>query len=146
MPMVSDGHPPDDASDPRPDLNRARCASRHALDLIADKWTVLVVRALEDGPERYEALRRRIEGISKRMLTHTLRDLEQNGLVLRSVRATVPPHVEYSLTPLGDTLRSPIHALASWAEEHMNHVREARLTVVDGADARTGQDRPAQDA
>lgn len=106
----------------RPNLNSARCASRHALDLIADKWTVLIVRALEDGPERYEALRRRIDGISKRMLTHTLRELEHNGLVLRTVRQTVPPNVDYRLTPLGDTLLAPIHALASWAEQHMDDV------------------------
>lgn len=111
-----------------PNLNSARCASRHALDLIADKWTVLIVRALEDGPERYEALRRRIQGISKRMLTHTLRELEDNGLVLRSVRQVVPPHVEYSLTPLGRTLRTPIRALAAWAEEHMDEVETARRT------------------
>ncbi len=107
-------------------LNSARCASRHALDLIADKWTVLVVRALEDGPQRYEGLRRRIDGISKRMLTHTLRELEANGLVLRDVRQAVPPHVEYSLTPLGQTLRTPIAVLAAWAEQHMDDVQAAQ--------------------
>lgn len=110
----------------RPDLNRTRCASRHALELIADTWTVLVVRALQDGPERYESLRRRIQGVSKRMLTLTLRNLEQNGLVLRTVHDTVPPQVEYRLTPLGETLREPILALASWAEDHMDDVRTAQ--------------------
>jgi DNA-binding HxlR family transcriptional regulator len=116
----------------RPNLDRSRCASRHALELIADTWTVLVVRALQDGPERYEALRRRIQGVSKRMLTLTLRNLEQNGLVQRSVFDTVPPQVEYRLTPLGETLREPIRALASWAEDHMDDVRAAHEDAAGG--------------
>lgn len=111
---------------PRPNLYSSRCRSRHALDLVADKWAVLVVRALEDGPERYEALRRRIDGVSKRMLTHTLRELERNGLVDRRVKERVPPHVEYRLTALGQSLRAPLASLTSWAEEHMDDVHRAR--------------------
>lgn len=109
-----------------PNLYSQRCASRQTLDLIADKWTVLVVRALQDGPHRYEALRRRIQGVSKRMLTQTLRDLEHNGLVLRFDRGSVPPHVEYSLTPLGSTLGEPISALAEWSQDHRDDVQRAR--------------------
>jgi len=111
---------------PPPNLYSHRCASRQTLDLIADKWTVLVVRALQDEPHRYEALRRRISGISKRMLTQTLRDLEHNGLVRRTDHGTVPPHVEYSLTPLGVSLGEPLGALATWSEVHRDDVQRAR--------------------
>lgn len=109
-----------------PNLDSARCGSRQALNLIADRWVVLVVRALQDGPQRYEQLRRRIQGISKKMLTQTLRDLERNGLVDRIVRHPVPPNVEYRLTPLGDTLRAPLGALGDWAVDHLGEVEAAR--------------------
>lgn len=122
---------------PRPNLDSARCASRHALELIADKWAILVIRALQDGPERYEALRRRIGGVSKPMLTRTLRELENNGLVLRTVSTHVPPRVEYRLTALGDTLRAPMQALAAWAEDHMHAVQAARGRATAGAEERT---------
>ncbi len=99
---------------------------REILGRVSDKWTILIVGELNSGPVRFNELKRRIEGISQRMLTLTLRNLEQNGLVLRTVRDTVPPQVEYRLTPLGETLREPIRALASWAEDHMDDVRTAQ--------------------
>lgn len=109
-----------------PNIDIAVCPSRRALNVIADKWTVLVVRALESGPERYEQLRRRVQGISKKMLTQTLRELESNGLVQRTVYEVVPPHVEYALTPLGETLRAPLQALTLWATDHLEAVERAR--------------------
>ena len=112
-----------------PDIDREHCPSRRALNVIADSWTVLVVRGLEGGPQRYEQLRRRIQGISKKMLTQTLRELEANGLVRRTVFDVVPPHVEYALTPLGETLRTPLQALTLWATEHLEEVERARLAA-----------------
>ncbi|HDY84449.1 MAG TPA: transcriptional regulator, partial [Methylophaga sp.] len=80
------------------------CPTRQVLNRIADKWTVLVVSSLESGTKRFSVLRREIDGVSQKMLTQTLRGLERDGLVARKIYATVPPKVEYSLTPLGNTL------------------------------------------
>ena len=103
------------------------CPAREILDRIADKWTTLVIGMLSTEPTvRFSELRRRIDGISQKMLTQTLRDLERDGLILRQVYAVVPPRVEYSLTPLGVTLRDPLHALEVWASQHMHEVRSAR--------------------
>ncbi len=104
----------------------ADCPSRQVLDRIGDKWTVLIVIALTDGPQRYTQLAARIERISQKMLTQTLRGLERDGLVTRTVHASVPPRVDYELTPLGYSLLTPIAALESWAEEHINDVLRAR--------------------
>jgi DNA-binding HxlR family transcriptional regulator len=93
---------------------------------IGDKWAVLVVRLLGDGPVRFSELRRRIGGISQRMLTLTLRGLERDGLVSRTVHATVPPKVEYDLTPLGRSLLAPIRALGDWAFSHQAEIESAR--------------------
>jgi DNA-binding HxlR family transcriptional regulator len=109
-----------------PNIDSARCASRQALDLIADKWVVLIVRGLADGPVRGAELRRRISGISQRMFTRTVREMERDGLVARVVEPTVPPRVTYSLTPLGESLRTPLAALTDWAERHLSDVRVAR--------------------
>jgi DNA-binding HxlR family transcriptional regulator len=102
------------------------CPVREVLDRIGDKWSVLVVICLSEGTHRFSALRRRIEGISQRMLTETLRQLERDGLVQRTVFPTVPLRVEYQLTDLGRTLIEPIAALARWAEEHRPAIAAAR--------------------
>ena len=88
-------------SEIEPNVLNQNCESRRALDRIADKWTCLIVYALLDGPRRHGELKRMIEGISHKMLTQTLRSLEADGLVTRTVIDVIPPHVEYSLTPLG---------------------------------------------
>lgn len=98
------------------------CPSRRLLDRIGDRWTVLIVAALEDGPQRFSHLLRTVEGISQKMLTQTLRALEADGLVLRTVHAEIPPRVEYELTPLGRSLLAPLGALIDWATEHMGEV------------------------
>jgi len=109
-----------------PDVLNLQCESRRALELIADKWTTLVVYALVDGPRRHGDLRRTIDGISQKMLTQTLRRMEAEGLVDRDVLDRVPPHVEYSLTPLGRTLEKPLVAICEWAMEHLGELRDAR--------------------
>ncbi|MGV4980910.1 winged helix-turn-helix transcriptional regulator [Streptomyces sp. NRAIS4] len=109
------------------DVYSAPCPSRAALDRIADKWTVLIVGVLNDGPRRYGELRDTIDGVSEKMLTQTLRSLERDGLVARTVTPTVPPKVEYRLTDLGRTLQEPLAAIRDWAERHINAVEAARL-------------------
>jgi DNA-binding HxlR family transcriptional regulator len=104
----------------------ADCPSRQVLDRIGDKWTVLVVVALTDGSQRYSELAHRIERVSQKMLTQTLRGLERDGMVSRTVRASVPPRVDYELTDLGRSLLDPITALEQWAMAHMDEVVEAR--------------------
>jgi DNA-binding HxlR family transcriptional regulator len=99
---------------------------RQILDLIADKWTALVILALSRGTYRYSELHRTIGGVSQKMLTQTLRSLESSGLIDRKVYPTVPPMVEYSLTPLGETLVKPLKTLCNWASEHMDEVEKAR--------------------
>ena len=102
--------------------SRSRCA----LELIADKWAVLIVYALSRGIMRHNQLHREIEGISQKMLTKTLRRLERDGVIGREVYPVVPPRVEYSLTPLGETLISILAELCAWAEEHIEEVEAAR--------------------
>lgn len=111
---------------PKPNVFDSNCGSRRVLDLIADKWTAIVVYALARGTMRFGQLRGEIEGISQKMLTQTLRSLERDGLVNRKVYPTVPPKVEYSLTPLGGTLTEPLSAICKWAEEHLPEVEETR--------------------
>ncbi|MFI6533311.1 winged helix-turn-helix transcriptional regulator [Nonomuraea sp. NPDC050547] len=93
---------------------------------MGDRWSLLLVALLGEGPRRYNELHRSIEGISQRMLTRTLRGLEVDGLVRREVFPTVPPSVEYSLTPLGRTLLEPVSALADWAVRHKAEINESR--------------------
>ncbi|PSL02830.1 HxlR family transcriptional regulator [Haloactinopolyspora alba] len=114
----------------------AACPSRRVLDLIGDKWTVLVVGILAEGTARFSELRRRIDGISQKMLTQTLRMLERDGLVHRTVHAEVPVRVEYSLTEAGRTLVVPLKALQEWAVQHFGDV----LTAQAEHDARSAQD------
>ncbi len=101
---------------------RADCPTRRILDRIGDRWTVLVVGALWDGSARFSELRRRIEGVSQKMLTQTLRGLERDGLVRRTVYPEVPVRVEYALTEAGRTLREPLRALEEWSIAHLGQV------------------------
>lgn len=101
-------------------------AVREVLNRVGDKWSVLVIAVLGEGPKRFNELKRMIEGISQRMLTLTLRGLERDGLVRRTVYATVPPRVEYVLTPLGVTLLEPVTALGNWAQRHGREIQLAR--------------------
>src|ERR1700676_2176100 len=101
------------------DVSHPSClAVREVLNRVGDKWSVLIVSLLGDRPKRFNELRRTIEGISQRMLTLTLKGLERDGLVTRTVYPTIPPRVEYQLTALGRTLLKPIQAIAKWAEEN----------------------------
>jgi len=104
----------------------AQCSTRQALDLIGDRWTMIVIKALSEGVQRYGALQREIGGISQKMLTQTLRSLERDGLVSRTVYPVVPPKVEYALTPLGETLIEPLALICEWAERNMGGVIQAR--------------------
>ena len=101
-------------------------AVREVLNRVGDKWSVLVVRILGDGPRRFGELKKRIDGISQRMLTLTLRGLERDGLVTRTVFPTIPPRVDYELTSLGRTLLVPIQALAGWADRNRQKIQDAR--------------------
>jgi DNA-binding HxlR family transcriptional regulator len=105
---------------------RPDCRTRRGLELIADQWTMLVVVALGEETKRFSQLHAHIAGISKKMLTQVLRELERNGLVKRVVYPVIPPMVEYSLTPLGLTLREPIYALRDWSEQHIEDVERRR--------------------
>ncbi|UFS99257.1 winged helix-turn-helix transcriptional regulator [Nocardia huaxiensis] len=109
------------------DVFSPKCPTRQVLDHIAGKWTVLVIDALLDaGTMRYTELSRRIGGVSQKMLTQTLRSLETDGFLTRTVHPTIPPRVEYTLTPLGRSLAGPIRALRMWTEEHINEIEAAR--------------------
>jgi DNA-binding HxlR family transcriptional regulator len=111
-----------------PGVYSGACPARELLDRIANKWTTLIVGILSESgaPVRFTELRRAIGGISQKMLTQTLRDLERDGLVTRTVYPVIPPHVEYAVTPLGLTLREPLNALSAWTEHHMADVKEAQ--------------------
>ncbi|MFC5748877.1 winged helix-turn-helix transcriptional regulator [Actinomadura rugatobispora] len=105
---------------------RADCEVRQILDRIADKWSLLVIALLDRRSMRFTELRREIDGISQRMLARTLRHLERDGLVKRTVHPVVPPRVDYELTPLGADLHSTIKALVTWTEEHQPQIAAAR--------------------
>lgn len=109
----------------------ADCPTRLILNRIADKWTVLVMILLESETKRFSNLQREIGGISQKMLTQTLRGLERDGLVNRKVHAVVPPKVEYSLTPLGHTLKDLLYAVKTWSETNINEVLSAQKTYDD---------------
>ncbi len=102
------------------------CPIREVLNRIGDKWSVLIIALLGDGPRRFSELRRAIDGVSQRMLTLTLRGLERDGLVSRTMYPTIPPRVDYELTGLGRTLLEPILALAAWADVHRPAIQRAR--------------------
>lgn len=103
-----------------------RCPTRMTLDRIADKWTVLIVGRLAGGTRRFGQLRREVAGISPKVLTQKLRNLERDGIITRRIYASVPPKVEYSLTPLGRTLIGLLDAIRVWAETHIGAVLDAQ--------------------
>ena len=109
----------------------ATCPARQLLDRISDKWVTLIITALADGPQRYSDLSRRIAGVSQKMLTQTLRSLERDGLITRSVTPSVPVRVDYELTALGQTLLPLIASIKGWAESHMPEVAAARTEYDD---------------
>lgn len=102
------------------------CDVRHILDRIGDKWSLLVVALLDNRSMRFTELKKTIDGISQRMLTVTLRQLERDGLVNRTVYPVVPPRVDYELTPLGATLHATIQSLVTWTETHQHEIAAAR--------------------
>lgn len=106
----------------------AQCPSRQVLDRIGDRWSVLVILTLADGRKRYGEVAGAIEGVSQKMLTQTLRGLERDGLVTRTVHAEVPPRVEYDLTTLGRSLLGVVGALTAWATDHIDDVVAARAS------------------
>ena len=114
---------------------REDCEVRQILDRIADKWSLLAIALLEGRTLRFNELRREIDGISQRMLSVTLRQLERDGLVTRTVYPVVPPRVEYALTPLGASLHSTVQALVTWTESNQDTVAAARAAY----DAREDQ-------
>ena len=127
-------HTRDTGADPDP-----TCEVRTILDRIADKWSLLVICLLADRTRRFSELRREIDGISQRMLTLTLRQLEREGLVSRTVFPVVPPRVDYELTELGSTLLDTIQELVAWAGKHGNEIIAARGAY----DARKAADQRA---
>lgn len=102
------------------------CRVRTVLNRIGDKWAIYVVDRLGSGPRRFSELNRGIDGITARMLTVTLRGLERDGIITRTVHAAVPPRVDYELTPLGHTLLDPIGQLVAWADEHIGEIEAAQ--------------------
>lgn len=108
------------------DVYAEDCPTRQILDRIGDKWTVLVLLLLSDGPQRFNQLRRAIPGVSQKMLSQTLKGLERDGLVSRRAFATVPVTVEYAITPLGRTLVDTVDQLRLWAESHIGEVQKAQ--------------------
>ncbi|WP_310468605.1 helix-turn-helix domain-containing protein [Sphingomonas sp.] len=119
-PAALPGPPPDE-------LKHAGCKNvAPVLNRVGDKWSMLIVMILSSGSRRFSELKREIEGISQRMLTLTLRGLERDGLVTRTVTPTIPPRVDYELTELGDSLREPVQALGAWAIEHIACIRAAQ--------------------
>jgi len=121
-------------------------AISETLARIGDKWTLLVVELLADGPMRFNEMRRTIGNISQRMLTLTVRGLERDGLVTRTVYPTIPPRVEYELTRLGRTLREPVIALAEWARKNLPTMAEARKAFDAGTTAKPSHRRAPRKA
>lgn len=111
---------------PEPELFTLNCPTQQILDLIADKWSVIVLYCLAYQPRRYTEIQRRIEGISQKVLTQTLRKLERHGLIKRQVLSETPPSVEYSLTDLGKTLLDPLLAIANWSRQYFPEVMASR--------------------
>ena len=114
------------AADSAPGAAPSTCRLRTVLGRIGDKWAIYIVDRLGEGPRRFSELHRGIDGITARMLTVTLRGLERDGIVTRTVHAAVPPRVDYELTPLGQTLLVTIGQLVAWADEHLGQIEAAR--------------------
>jgi DNA-binding HxlR family transcriptional regulator len=117
-----------EGDDCRMDLFEEGCSLRLVLDRIGDRWTILIVELLTGGPQRFSKLRGAIGGITPKVLTQTLRAMERDGLVTRTVYAEVPPRVEYALTDLGRALVTPLNQLCDWAERHVDDFLAARET------------------
>ncbi len=120
------------------------CVPRRVLELFSVKWTSMVLYALQCGTTRTGELQRRLPGISKKMLTQTLRELEHDGLIHREVYAVVPPKVEYSLTPLGELFIEPIEMLYRWGNQHADVL--AQLSLRRGKRPQAGEDTLTEDA
>jgi DNA-binding HxlR family transcriptional regulator len=114
------------------------CASRTVLEVVANKWTHLVVCALRDGPKRFGEIRRRLEGVTQKMLTQTLRTLERDGLVTRTQYPTIPPRVDYELTELGQNVVGLLDGVIRWSEEHVLDITAARARYDAGMEANEG--------
>ena len=121
-----------------PGLPTATCRVREVLGRIGDKWSIFIIIRLGNGPQRFTTLKRSVDGISQRMLTVTLRGLERDGIVSRTMYPVMPPRVDYALTPLGHTLLDAVGALMAWADEHLAEVDAAR----EGYDARSPNGAP----
>ncbi|GAA4203932.1 helix-turn-helix domain-containing protein [Streptosporangium oxazolinicum] len=119
-------HAPTEACGPR-DVYAAACPCRDMLDLLANKWSALALGALEEGPRRFGEIRARLQGISPKVLTHTLRRLEEHGLIDRTIYPAVPLHVEYSLTPLGHDACEPLAQLRDWVEVNIDRFPKVLL-------------------
>ena len=117
------------------DVFARACTSRETLEHITGRWGILALTALLDGTFRFNALRRKVDGVSEKMLAQTLHALERDGFVLREAQATIPPRVDYSLTPLGRLMAEKLHDLIETVESHMPEVLAAR-EAVDAARAR----------
>jgi DNA-binding HxlR family transcriptional regulator len=129
--------------DGRYDVMAAACPTRQVIGRIGDKWTLLVLYALGAGTLRFSQLRSAVEGISQKMLTQTLRALERDGIVHRRVYATIPPKVEYSLTPLGESLGGAIATVRNWSYAHMDEIDGARQ-LYDQRDALPSESLPSR--
>ncbi|MEU6770221.1 helix-turn-helix domain-containing protein [Streptomyces sp. NPDC046759] len=103
------------------DVYAAQCPCRALLDLLANKWSALAIGALEDGPQRFGEIQRKLQGVSPKVLTQTLRRLEDFGLLDRTIYPAVPLHVEYSLTSLGQSAAIPLNALRAWVEDNIDN-------------------------
>lgn len=118
-------------ADKRVFYNNDECPIRNVVAQIGDKWSVLILFALVDGPDRFNSLKSRVVGISQRMLTQTLRDLERDGYVIRTVYPEVPVKVVYELTIMGRGLVKPLYQLVSWAETHHDEIKRSRKDYDD---------------
>jgi DNA-binding HxlR family transcriptional regulator len=111
----------------KPGVTLSGCRVREILERVGGKWSLFVISSLGDGPQRFTALKRAVDGISQRMLTVTLRSLERDGIVSRTMYPVMPPRVDYELTPLGRTLLDAVGALMTWADAHLDEVDAARV-------------------
>ena len=129
-PSGPDGEPSDAVCDPARDREPVRtptsCRAREVLQRVGDKWSVLVIDLLGQGTMRFTELHRAVDGITARMLTVTLRGLERDGIVTRTIHPVIPPRVEYALTPMGRTLLDTIGQLVTWADSHLPEIDAAR--------------------
>ncbi len=134
------------ASDDRRIVLRSDCPSRPILDQIADKWSMMAMAVLDERPGRFNEIKRTLDGVTQRVLTQTLRRLERNGMIVRRVLPTSPVGVEYSLTPLGRSLREPFFHLYDWTIEHAGEIQAHQLMYEQrlreqGATAASGDER-----